>query len=207
MDMEWCDGNPARKIKKPKVTSAPVVPFTADQYGAILDAIPKYPIKNSFGYDNQARLRAFIYVLRYAAPRISDVVSLRRNSVRDGRIFLRTLKTGAVVHLPVPKIVTDALKEIENGSPYYFWSGEGKLKSAVGDWQRSLRKLFALANITGHPHMFRHTLAVDLLEKNINVDHVAAILGNTPTIVYKHYAPWVRSRQDALDAAIKQTWS
>jgi hypothetical protein len=31
----------------------------------------------------------------------------------------------------------------------FFWTGQGKLKSAVGDWQDSLKKLFVLAGHAG----------------------------------------------------------
>jgi hypothetical protein len=33
------------------------------------------------------------------------------------------------------------------------------------------------------------------------------LLGNTVAIVEKHYAPWVASRQIALEAAVRQTWA
>jgi site-specific recombinase XerD len=206
-DMEWCDFNPALKIKKPKVMNKPVVPFTSHELKAIFAAIEKYPSKNSFGYDNQARMRAFLLTLRYVGLRISDAVKLEKSKVNDGRLLIRTMKTGATVHLPIPPILRDALKAIPGDGAYYFWSGNGLLKSAVADWQRSLIRLFSLAGIKGHPHMFRHTMAVELLEKGVTVEQVAAILGNSPAIVYKHYAPWVASRQRALDDAVKKAWA
>lgn len=206
-DMGWCESNPARKIKKPKVTSAPVTPFTEAQFKAILEAVERYPTKNSFGYDNRARVRAFILVLRYTGLRISDATKLERAAVNNGRLLLRTMKTGATVHLPLPPAVLEALKAIESGTQYYFWSGNGLLKSAVADWQRSIIRLFKLAKVEGHPHMFRHMLAIELLEKGVNVEHVAQILGNSPPVVYRHYAPWVASRQKALDAAVRSVWA
>ena len=206
-DMGWCDNNPARKIKKPKVTSAPVVPFTQAEYSAILEAVDEYPTKNSFGYDNRKRLKAYILMLRYTALRISDVTKLQRSAVCNGRVMLRTLKTGATVHLPLPPAVIEALKEVENGSAFYFWTGNGLLKSAVADWQRSIIRLFKLAKVKGHPHMFRHMMSIELLEKGVPVEHVAQILGNTPNIVYKHYAPWIPARQKALDDAVMSMWA
>jgi len=211
-DMGWCDNNPARKIKMPKVTSAPVVPFTQAEYDAILRAVDDYPTKNSFGNDNRKRLKAYILMLRYTALRISDVTKLQRSAVSNGRVLLRTLKTSATVHLPLPPAVIEALKEIENGSAYYFWTGNGLLKSAVADWQRSIIRLFKLAKVDGHavkghPHMFRHMMAIELLEKGVTVEHVAQILGNTPNIVYKHYAPWIPARQKALDDAVMSMWA
>jgi integrase len=206
-DMGWIDSNPAKKIKKPAVKNPPVVPFTADELEAILAAIADYPTNNTLGQDNRARMRAFVLVLRHTGLRISDAVKLSKSQVRKGRLFLHTTKTGAPVHLPLPEELNAALKAVENGSPFYFWTGNS-VKGGLTTWDSALRRLFKLAKVeNGHAHRFRHTMAIELLNKGVPVELVAAILGNSPAIVYKHYAPWVRSRQDALDSAIKQTWS
>ena len=180
-ELEWCSKNTAKLIKKPLVKSAPVIPFTADEFKAIVEAVNQYPTRNSFGYNNQKRLRAFIYILRYAALRISDATKLRKTSVVDDRLMLRTQKTGSTVHVPLPPFVIEELKGL-GSDEYFFWSGNGELKSCTADWQRSITKLFTLANVKGHPHMFRHTMAVELLENGVTVEHVAAILGNTPAM-------------------------
>lgn len=206
-DMGWIDNNPATKIKKPKVKNEPVKPFTDDEIAAILAAIDKYPTNNTRGQDNRARVRAFVLLLLHTGLRIGDAVKLSKSQVRDGRLFLHTTKTGTPVHIPLPEELLSALKAVENGSPYYFWTGES-IKGGLTTWDEALRKLFKLANVEGgHAHRFRHTMATSLLNKAVGVEQVAAILGNSPAIVYKHYAPWVRSRQDALDAAVMQTWS
>jgi hypothetical protein len=44
------------------------------------------------------------------------------------------------------------------------------------------------------------------LTKGVSVENVAAILGNSPAIVVKHYSQWISSRQEALDAALELTW-
>jgi integrase len=106
-DMGWCESNPATKLKKPKVTNPPVVPFTDKQQKAILAAISKYPTANTLGYDNRARVLAFVLTLRYTALRISDVVRLSRDRVNNGRMLLRTTKTGVPVHLPLPPVLLE----------------------------------------------------------------------------------------------------
>jgi site-specific recombinase XerD len=74
-------------------------------------------------------------------------------------------------------------------------------------WRRRIKIICNEAEVTpDHPHRFRHTLAADLLTKGASVEDVAAILGNTPTIVQKHYAQWIKARQDRLDAIIQSTW-
>jgi integrase len=76
-------------------------------------------------------------------------------------LFLNTEKSGSKIYVPVPTVAVEALRQIENGSAYFFWTGNGLRKSAVADWQRALRRLFKLADIKGNPHMFRHTFATD----------------------------------------------
>jgi hypothetical protein len=39
------------------------------------------------------------------------------------------------------------------------------------------------------------------------LENVATLLGNTIRVAEKHYSPWVKTRQDALEAAVKGTWA
>ena len=91
---------------------------------------------------------------------------------------------------------------------YFFWTGESKAKSAVGDWQRSLRKLFRLADIkNGHAHRFRDTFAVELLLAGVPLERVSVLLGHSSVkVTEKHYSPWVRSRLEQLEADVRRTW-
>ena len=59
-ELDWCDSNPALKLKKPMVTTPPVVPFTEEHKKPSLRH-HQIPHKNSFGYDNRARMRAFVW--------------------------------------------------------------------------------------------------------------------------------------------------
>jgi site-specific recombinase XerD len=206
LDCGWCETNPAANVKKPKVLNKPVQPFTAEQVAAIIKATDSYPERNSFGHNNRARMKAFVLTLRYTGLRIGDAVKLSRAQVRNGRVLLYTTKTGAPIYLPLAPVLQDALKAIENGTPYYYWTGTGG-KGSLNTWDRGFRKVLKLAGVKGHAHMFRHTLAIELLERGFKVEQVAAILGNSPAIVYKHYSPWVKSRQDALDEAVMSMWT
>jgi integrase len=169
----------------------------------IMEGIEKYPDRPQ---GRRAELRAFILMLRHSGLCIGDVVSLHADAVDAHGIHKQTRKTGAVVRLPLPDSVHDAIKKL--GSGFLFWSGNGLLKSAVADWQRTLGKLFEIAGVhKGHAHRFRHTFAVKLLSKGVAVNHVAAILGNSPAVVEKHYSAWVQSRQEALNEAVGATFA
>ncbi|MBM3739889.1 MAG: hypothetical protein FJW39_29350 [Acidobacteria bacterium] len=91
---------------------------------------------------------------------------------------------------------------------YWFWKREeGSIETTTGNARRKLRRHARLAGLSDiHPHHFRHSFSVSMLSQGVSVPDVAAILGNTPRIVEKHYAPWVPKRQDALENALKKTW-
>jgi site-specific recombinase XerD len=80
-DNEWITRNQATKLKKPRVKDPPVIPFTDEEWKAMLEAVDTYPTQNSFGYDNRARLRAFLLTLRYSGLRIGDVVKLEKSRI------------------------------------------------------------------------------------------------------------------------------
>jgi len=150
-----------------------------------------------------------VLLLRYSGLRIGDALSLSRDRFAGGKLFLYTAKTGTVVWCPLPDAVIHALEAVRGtNAKYFFWTGQGKLKSAIGDWQRSLSKLFALANVPcGHAHRFRHTFAVEPLLAGVRIERVSVLLGHSSTrITEKHYSAWVRARQEQLEADVRRSW-
>jgi integrase/recombinase XerD len=202
-DAGWIDSNPAKKLKAGKTDPPQIIPFTDEEIEKILKACRKHPNKL-----NRVRLRALILLMRYTGLRIRDAVTLSRDRIQDGKLFLRTAKTGTHVYCPLPPVALKALAAIPGNSSYYFWSGGSKPKSAVGDYQRALHKLFATAGVPGaHPHKFRHTFATTLLGKGVSVETVARLLGHkNPQITIKHYDHWIRGRQEELEKAVRKSW-
>jgi integrase len=122
-------------------------------------------------------------------------------------LTLRTAKTGTDVRVPLPKTVLDALSAIEADN-YYFWSGRGTKKSCVGDYQRAFKRLYEIAEVeNGHAHRWRDTFAVELLLSGMPLEQVSALLGHQSIIItQKHYSPWVKARQEQLEAAVRMTF-
>jgi integrase len=89
-----------------------------------------------------------------------------------------------------------------------FWSDESKTGSATGDWQRALKGVFKEAKIPdGHAHLFRDTFAMGLLQAGVPMDRVSALLGHSSIkVTEKHYSPWVRARQEQLEADVRRGW-
>ncbi len=204
----WIENNPASKLKPPK-TFAPAMPFARGEVAKVLAACDQYGLRHGHaGRASAWRLKTLVQLLRFSGLRIRDAVTLRRDHVVDGKLLLYTAKTGVPVYCPLPEVVVEALSTLP-GREYFFWSGMGKPKSCVGDWQRSLKNLFRLAGVPeGHAHRFRHTFATDLLLAGVPLDRVATLLGHANSrITERHYAPWIRARREQLEGAdVRRVW-
>ena len=199
-DQGWISSNPARAIKLPQVRRSPASPFSAEEMERILAACDEYR-------GNRHRLRAFVLALRYSGVQISDAIALHPDQVSDGRLRLYTTKTGEAVYVPLPPLVIATLKKIERPGQRYFSTGHAQPSVSRGNWSRYLASLFRLANVeNGHSLRFRDTFATSLLEQGVPVETVAILLAKTPAVVRTHYAPWIKSRQIALEAAVRTTW-
>lgn len=211
VDSGWMDRNPAKVVRLPVVTFEPTLPFTELEMESILWACgmvrDKHPMMEP---GIEKRLKALVLLLRHSGLRITDAVTLQRDKIKDGKLFLYQTKTKQPVWVPLPEIVTDALAEIEEpGTHYYFWSGNSKVRHAPTRWQDRLSKVFVIAGVEGgHAHRFRDTFAVSLLERGVDIKTVSMLLGHTSIkTTEKHYAPWVKSRQVALEAAVQATFA
>jgi integrase/recombinase XerD len=206
---KWALENPASELRAPKVATKPTMPFTLEEMQRILGAVDLYIEGTSAnGQDNARRIRALVLILRYTGMRISDAVGLSTDRIEGNRLFLYTQKTSVPVHTVLPDFVLSALESTPRcNDKYFFWSGNGKLDSIVRSWQTRLRRLFRLAKIKGHAHRFRDTFAVELLLAGVPIERVSILLGHQSVrVTEKHYNPWVRSRQEQLEADLERAW-
>jgi integrase/recombinase XerD len=210
-DNAWLAENPAKKLSNPRVTARPTLPFSHDEMIRILAAATKgIGESRPEGRDNARRLRALVLLLRYSGLRIGDAVSCSVERLSEGKLRLYTQKTGTHVHCPLPEFVAEELDSIAmKGERHWFWTANCKLKTAVTDWQARLRTMFEDAKVTdGHAHRFRDTFAVELLLEGVPLERVSIMLGHSSIrVTEKHYAPWVRERQEQTEADIRRTWT
>jgi len=212
-ESKWVDENPARYLESPKVKQRPTMPFTPDQMADILTACEKYARRyrglESYRVENARRIRAFVLLLRHSGLRIGDAVTLERCRITGDKLFLYTAKTGTPVYCPLPEFVLTALDTVPKVSEtYFFWTGESRVGSATGDWQRRLKGVFKEAGIPdGHAHRFRDTFAVELLKAGVPMERVSMLLGHSSIkVTEKYYSPWVAARQEQLEADVRRTW-
>jgi integrase/recombinase XerD len=208
VDAGWMPRNPALAVKPPKVPPKATMPFTSDKIEKILRACDAYfETYPKAGKEYCDRIKALVLLMRYSGLRIRDAVCLKRDKIENGRLFLYTQKSGTPVYLPLPPVVLDALSKLPPDQDHYFWSGQSTPKAVVGDWQRTFRKLFTIAGVKGHPHMFRNTFAISLLEKGVSIETVSVLLGHRNIrVTQSHYNAWVKSRQELLESAVMKTW-
>jgi integrase/recombinase XerD len=208
-DAGWIAANPSKKLKSPKIEQSPSLPFSKDEMDKILEACETYEAESAKHRPNDALpMKAFVLTLRYSGLRIRDVVTLSRDKLTDGRLFLRTAKTRVQVKLPLPPVCLKALEAIPEKNQYYFWSGSGLPKTRVANFQYALKKIFERAGIErGYAHRFRDTFAVELLLKAVPVERVSVLLAHSNTkVTQAHYNPWIQARQDQLEADVVSSW-
>lgn len=122
------------------------------------------------------------------------------------RVVTARQKTGTDVSVVIPGDVAEeviAAMELNESKQYIFWNtGTGTERTAVTNWQTDLHEIFVAAKIPdGHSHQLRDTFAVDLLKRGMPMEELSKLLGHTTLrTTEKHYAAWVQSRQDRLDA-------
>jgi integrase len=209
VDSDWLDKNPALAVKSGKVQHIPKAPLSDEEMTRILAACRRAPKNGKWGADMSTRARAMALLLRYSALRISDASVLERERLADDRIFIYTQKTGTPVWVPVPPFVSKALEKCPNRNPkFFFWSGVGKRTTAVNVWQETFQKVFERARVPNpHIHRFRHTFAVSLLQMGVSIEIVSVLLAHSSIrVTERHYSPWIKARQEQLEAAVKKTW-
>jgi integrase len=203
---KWVSDNPALELKAPKVQLRPTLPFTHDEMVKILAAIEKRALETAHnGRANAARLRTLVLLLRYSGMRIGDAVSLTVDRIDGNRLFVYTAKTGTPVYTVLPDFLVKALEATPRVTErYYFWTGVGRLATAVRMWDMRLKRGFEKAGIVkGHAHRFRDTYAVALLLEGVPMERVSILLGHTSIrVTEKYYSPWVRARQEQLEADV-----
>jgi hypothetical protein len=165
--------------------------------------------------------------MRYSGLAIIDAVCLERDNLyqkRDKyRVRLNTRQKVSKrdflqpIDNAIPPFVAKELLAVINGNPrYFFWDrkeqgtvdeSEAK-RRATAIWQKWIRALLDCAGLpNATSHMFRHTLAIEMIRHGASFEDVAAALGNTVAVVARFYShEWAKVRQHKTDNAIEATW-
>jgi integrase len=207
----WIRINPAKLLTKISVDSTPTDYFMPDEFEKILAACDTYRPTAKELAPRREKVKALALLMRWSGLRAGDAIKLERIRLTDNKLLLRMEKTGTPVWCPIPPDVAELLRGTENSNPkFFFWSGNGTAKSIYGDWWRTFKSVFKEAELGKrcHLHMFRDTFAVELLLAKVPIEQVSVLLGHRSIrVTEKHYAPWVRARQEQLEASVQQAWA
>jgi integrase/recombinase XerD len=206
---KWISENPAELLSRINVGDTHTDYFTPDDMAKILAAVDLYHGRGEAVELWRKKAKAFILVSRWSGLRISDVCVLTTDKIVGDSLYLYTRKNGVHVYVPLPQQVLDALNALpREHKNFYFWNGRKKVLTLKNNWWRTLNRIFAHAKLgkRSHPHMFRHTMAIELLLAGVSIEEVAAILGHSIRICEKHYAGWVKARQEKAAIAVRKSW-
>lgn len=213
-ERKWCSENPAKARglmpKEPRPNDRE--PYTKEELAAIRRAC------DTFGKNDYERRRAIAMVLlmRYFALRVSDVATFRRDRIKRGEVMVRAFKNGKPLWMPIseypdlvfalealPLPMNQAGEAVEG--PYFFWTGEGDVEGHIKTVVRTLQAVFRESGVErAHAHRFRHTLATELLAEGGTYEDVAIILGDSPTVIERHYAKFSPERQRRTNLLLKR---
>jgi len=203
-DRDWMRKNPAAVVKQVKDDTPGALPFEQAEIETILKACESFDRNER----NTLRAKGLVLLLLYSGFRISDVAMFKRASlnIETRRFIVRTLKTGENVTFTLGEPAVDALLEMPiESEDYFFWSGAGDsdLETCIKSLRRTLDAIRRKTGINVHPHRFRDTFAVRLLEHDVTIRTVARLLGHkSVTTTERYYAHWVKSHQKLLDDAV-----
>jgi integrase len=207
---DWIRKNPAALLSKIRVETVPTDYFNREEFDKIIAACDTYTTKSPKPELRRAKVKALILLMRWSGLRAGDAIKLERSKLIENKILLRMEKTGEPVWCPIPPDVAERLRNLPNSNPaYFFWSGNGSADSAYSDWHRTVEAVFEEAALRKrcHFHMLRDTFAVELLLAGVPIEQVSMLLGHRSVrTTQRHYAPWVRARQEQLEASVKKTW-
>jgi integrase/recombinase XerD len=167
------------------------------------------------------KTRVIIQVMRWSGLAVRDASTLKRSDmIVDGKgmykIIRDRVKTGTPLYIPIPTEVAKEILAVMNGSPVYvFWNRQTADSSEyrqAGYMGEAIAEAFKSAGIHSAGHMIsprlRSTFAVDLLQKGVPLEHVSKLLGHkSVTTTERHYAKWVKGRQDRLDTIVAESWT
>lgn len=230
---KWISLSPCQDIETPGQGKEEdsIAHFTDEEYSKIqAEAVAQaHATANHKGnslslFERQERQRVFTIVelMRYSGMALVDATEFRQEYIRDGVLTYWRRKTRKKAKKPAVVLLPDHVLELlrtvppANGTPEQpFRNSKVIITSDTGRWRRLFQWLCEDAGVKEvqtdagpkkpHPHMLRHTFAVDMIRKpGCLTRDVALMLGDTEKIVEDTYLKFSDTLKDALVERMRQ---
>lgn len=190
--------NPTRVVGIPKKEAKIPKFLTEGEIGKMLSAI------KSKSNDEALRIKAIILILSGSGLRVSELISLKTNSIQKVKIdnkehfFLQVKGKGdkeriAPLTNGAKEILDKYIQFLDSDNPWLFPSTKNRNKPITRQQVANLLKKYAIqADISPEkisPHILRHSFATNILNKGIDLRSLQEILGHSDistTQIYTH---------------------
>ena len=192
VEMGFLSQNPFSYIKGLKrVRHRQIDPFSHHERDLILDGFNRSEYYDYYGN--------FVYFLFLTGCRPSEAVALRWLNVAEQFILFKEAvvdnkyknctKTNIDRRFPINSQLRELLERIEKKSERVFNAKRGGVINLNNFTRRAWQGVLAGIEIRYRPpYNCRHTFITEMLQANIDVSTVAGWVGNSPEIIYRHYA-------------------
>jgi integrase len=192
------DANPFEglNLSRAKSKKVAIEPLTAIERDAIIAAIANDPV-----YGHYANFARFLF---YTGCRPSEAIGLEWGHVKNGYInFVQAvtlneqgqrrvsvgLKTQPSRQVPINARLQAVIDGQNTATKYVFCGVRGKAINWPNFAQKAWPKALAECGISKRkPYNTRHTFATLALRSGMAVADLAKIMGNSPGVIYSHYA-------------------
>jgi site-specific recombinase XerD len=223
---KWISHDPSKQLVRPKRPAGKcTLPFDLDtEDQKLVDAIPNWMDGKKRGGPSPwsktpETASALLYVLRYTGLRISDACfnfdprSLVKRTIEGEQAYCYYLpnqqKTGEPVFIVIqPDVAEYIINAPRLTEQFAFYDPEGtdlEPKKKQIEHKHYLETVSGVSNI--HPHRFRDTFAVYLLQHDVDIRAVSRMLGHTDiATTRKYYEHWVKGDQLKAIKTMMGTW-
>ena len=183
-DEELIDVNPFSKVKIPPSTEAIIIPYPAEQIGALLAVVDN---RTPVGSRDMAMILTFLD----AGPRVSELCGLQFEDVDLDQKLMKVHGKGAKERqIPIGSKVQRAMwKYVQHSRPKpasprfdnFFLTRDGRplTRRHIGTMLRRYSEKTGLVGVKFSPHRFRHTFAISYLRNGGDVFTLQRILGHS----------------------------
>lgn len=192
--------NPAARVRRPSVESAPRIGLTLDESRALLTAAEKH----------SPRAYALVLLLLSTGLRISEAIGADIDSIGDdgGHAILQVVrKGGGRGRVPLPPAVLAAVRGLigdrTEGPIFLKFRRDGRMSPRA-----ARHVLVAIADRAGlghvHPHRLRHTAATLALKAGADVVRVQRMLGHKRPETTMRYLQGITDLDDSPAYGLEQ---